>query len=55
MKYVIIPVSFLLGFSGMWMDAALFKGDVHIFGSILFLVPSIFCIGKIYDEFFNKD
>lgn len=55
MKYVIIPVSFLLGFFGMWIDVALFRGEANFFEIVCFLLPSIFCLGMLYDETFNKD
>lgn len=48
MRRIIVPFSLFLGVMGGLLGGAL--GGGGLFSIILFFTPSIYCIGRIYDE-----
>lgn len=56
MKYVIIIVSLFLGFIGFLIDGNILPmGNSFLFTFIFFLLPTVYCVGDIWDAYLNKD
>lgn len=56
MKYGIIIVSLFLGCAGFLIDGYILPmSDSFLFTFIFFLLPTVYCVGDIWDEFLNKD
>ena len=56
MKYGIIIVSLFLGFIGFLIDGNILPmGDSFLFTFIFFLLPTVYCVGDIWDAYLNKD
>lgn len=52
MKYLLLISSFLGGFIGVILDGVFFS-DTILFSYALFLAPSIFVLGEIYNDVKN--
>ena len=56
MKYGIIIVSLFLGFIGFLIDGNILPmGNSFLFTFIFFLLPTVYCVGDIWDAYLNKD
>lgn len=56
MKYGIIIVSLFLGFIGFLIDGYILPmGNSFLFTFIFFLLPTVYCVGDIWDAYLNKD
>lgn len=54
MGIMLVIISFFAGFFGLILDVNLNPDGVFLFSIVFFLLPSVYTIGKIYENLANS-
>jgi len=55
MKYGIVILSLIFGYIGLVLDGNLFSEGPILFSFILFLLPTMYCVGDIWTILNNQE